>query len=230
MSSSALIKSSLAKKYWMGATGLFLCIFIVGHLAGNLQLLMDNTNDAAKLQFNAYAKFMTTNIAIKVMSWITYISIILHAIDGLMLTLKNRAARPVNYVYSRPDKNSIWSSRNMGILGSIIFIFLVLHMRVFWAEMHWGDIGVDANGNRNLWDVVINYYNDPELGLVFCILYAVAMVAVSLHLVHGFQSGFQSLGLYHSAYTPLIKKAGIVFSVVVPAAFAWIPFHIYLTY
>ena len=111
-----LIKSHTVKKYWMGATGLFLCLFLIGHLAGNLQLFLDGY--AGKLQFNEYAVFMTTNPAVKLLSYLTYFSILFHAVDGLVITINNRKARPEGYAYSKPSANSLWSSRNMGILGN----------------------------------------------------------------------------------------------------------------
>lgn len=131
MAKSALLKSSLAKKYWMALTGLFLCLFLVGHLLGNLQLIFSDA-----LAFNLYALFMTTNPAVKALSYLTYISILFHAIDGIILTVQNKKARPVGYVMNRPQKNTIWASRNMAVLGTIILVFIVTHMVNFWAVMH----------------------------------------------------------------------------------------------
>lgn len=131
MAKSALLKSSLAKKYWMAVTGLFLCLFLVGHLIGNLQLIFGDA-----LQFNQYALFMTTNPVVKVMSYVTYISILFHAIDGIMLAYQNAKARPVGYTKNNPSANSTWSSRNMAVLGTLILIFIVTHMANFWARMH----------------------------------------------------------------------------------------------
>lgn len=131
MAKSALLKSSLAKKYWMALTGLFLCVFLIGHLVGNLQLIY-----ADALQFNQYALFMTTNPAVKVLSYVTYISIIFHAIDGILLTVQNRKARPVKYAKENQGANTIWASRNMAVLGTVILVFIVTHMVNFWARMH----------------------------------------------------------------------------------------------
>ena len=150
MAKSALLKSSLAKKYWMALTGLFLCLFLTGHLLGNLQLL--STGEDAALHFNQYALFMTTNPAIKVLSYLTYISILFHAIDGILLAIQNQKARPVKYVMNKPEKNTIWASRNMAVLGTIILIFIVTHMVSFWARMHFDKnmplqtVVIDAGG------------------------------------------------------------------------------------
>jgi len=131
MAKSALLKSSIAKKYWMALTGLFLCLFLAGHLAGNLQLLVPNN----ALNFNQYALFMTTNPAVKLLSYLTYISILFHAIDGILLTIQNKKARPVGYAKTDGSSSS-FASRNMAVLGTIILVFIVTHMVNFWAKMH----------------------------------------------------------------------------------------------
>ena len=228
MGSSALLKSSLAKKYWMALTGLFLCLFLVGHLAGNLQLFI--TGEEGQLQFNAYAKFMTSNPAVMILSYVTYISILFHAIDGIVLTVANRKARPVKYQYSKPSANSPWTSRNMGILGTIILAFIVVHMSNFWYVMHFGDIPMDAAGNKDLHTVVVAAFTDSSIGLIFVAGYVLAMAAVSFHLVHGFQSAFQSLGLRSSNLVQPVKVVGYLFAIIIPLLFASIPVFIHLTY
>jgi succinate dehydrogenase / fumarate reductase cytochrome b subunit len=130
MAKSAILKSSLAKKYWMALTGLFLCLFLSGHLAGNLQLIFSDA-----LHFNQYALFMTSNPAVKILSYLTYISILFHAIDGILLTIENKKARPIGYAKTDGSSSS-FSSRNMAVLGTIILVFIVTHMVNFWAVMH----------------------------------------------------------------------------------------------
>jgi succinate dehydrogenase / fumarate reductase cytochrome b subunit len=134
MSNSAILSSSIAKKYWMALTGLFLCLFLVGHLLGNLQLIFI-TGEEGKLAFNEYAYFMTHNPLIKVMSWLTYLSIIFHAVDGILLTIQNKKARPIPYAHNNPSANSSFPSRNMALLGSLILIFIATHMANFWWKM-----------------------------------------------------------------------------------------------
>lgn len=137
MSKSVLLKSSIAKKYWMALTGLFLCLFLVGHLLGNLQLFIGG--EEGKRAFNEYAYFMTHNPLIKVMSWLTYLSILFHAIDGILLAVQNKKARPVGYANNKPNTNSTAASRNMALLGSVILIFIVTHMANFWWKMKYSD-------------------------------------------------------------------------------------------
>lgn len=229
MSKSVLIKSSLAKKYWMAATGLFLCLFLAGHLAGNLQLFI--SGEEGRLQFNEYALFMTTNPAVKILSYVTYFSILFHAVDGILLTLENRKARPVGYAYSNPGANSTWYSRSMAVLGTAILVFIVVHMQNFWYRMHFGDLPIDMNGNKDLYQVVMDFFNPAvnSTAIVALLIYVVAMGALAFHLMHGFQSAFQSVGLRHKKYTPIIEKIGFAFAVIVPLAFASIPVYLFLT-
>jgi succinate dehydrogenase / fumarate reductase cytochrome b subunit len=224
MSKSVLIKSSLAKKYWMAGTGLFLCLFLVGHLLGNLQLLLPA--ETASDSFNLYAKFMTTNPVVKILSYITYFSILFHAIDGILLVVQNKKARPVDYAYNKPSANSNWASRNMGLLGTVLLLFLIIHMRSFWYEMHFGDIPTVLIGGEDVKDLyAITTSAFKELWYV--ILYIVCMVAIAFHLSHGFSSAFQTIGASHPKYSPIVKKIGYAFGILIPFAFAIIPLALY---
>ena len=135
MAKSALLKSSIGKKYWMALTGLFLCLFLVGHLAGNLQLIF-----GTDLQFNQYAYFMTSNPAVKILSYLTYFSILFHAVDGILLTIQNKKARPIGYVKNNAAANITWQSRNMAVLGTLLLVFIATHMVNFWAKMHFSNM------------------------------------------------------------------------------------------
>ena len=230
MAKSALLKSSLAKKYWMAFTGLFLCMFLVGHLAGNLQLLA--SGEGARDQFNEYALFMTTNPVVRVLSILTFASIIFHAIDGVILTINNRKARPQGYVSYRPSTNTKWPSRNMGILGTVILAFLVVHLVNFWGEMKFGDLEVYETANeqvvKDLYTLTIKTFQDAQFGLLWVIIYAISMLAVGFHLYHGYGSGFQSLGINHPQYNKFIRKVGVyVFAILIPLLFAIIPIYIH---
>lgn len=224
MAKSGILGSSIAKKYWMALTGLFLITFLIVHLLGNLQLL--DLSEEGQMKFNAYAKFMTTFPLIKIVSYLLYFSILFHAVDGIVLVIQNRKARPERYRSWKPNNNSIWASRNMGLLGTIILAFIIMHMSQFWYTMHWGELGLDADGNKNLAQAVITTYQDGTAGMVMVILYVVAMAAMGFHLWHGFQSAFQTLGINHQKYTPIIKKVGYAFSVLVSIAYASIPVYI----
>ncbi len=206
----------------MALTGLFLILFLVVHLLGNLQLLKDDEGQS----FNIYAEFMTSNPLIKIISVVNYAFILIHIIWSIIITRRNRAARgPVGYALNR--NSSHWTSRNMGILGTFIFIFLVIHLRSFWYEMHWGDIPIanyDGVDYKNLYHVVDVAY----ASLWFVLLYVTSMALLGFHLFHGFGSAFQTLGLNHVKYNPLIRFVGVAFAIVVPALFALIPVYMYL--
>lgn len=226
--SSALLKSSIAKKYWMAFTGLFLVLFLIGHLLGNLQLL--SGAEDAKDTFNLYAKFMTSNPLIKIMSYITYISILFHAIDGIMLTVQNRKARPEQYAYNKPEANSKWASRNMALLGTVLLVFIILHMLAFWKRMHFGPIEtymLDGESIKDLYTITIAAFQDPASGLIVVAIYTIAMLALAFHLSHGFHSAFQSLGLRHAKHTQTIEKVGKLIAVGIPLLFAIIPLYIH---
>lgn len=217
MARSALLGSSLVKKYWMALTGLFLIVFLITHLAGNLQLL--DMSPEGQLKFNAYAKFMTTFPLVKAVSYLLYFSILFHAFDGILLAIQNRKARPVRYVRENAGANRSWASNNMALLGTLILAFIIGHMADFWYEMHWGPVGLDADGNKDLYSEVAEAFGQPW----YVALYVVMMAVLAFHLLHGFQSAFQSLGLNHPRYTPLIKSLGVFIAVVVPVLFALIP-------
>lgn len=206
----------------MALTGLFLCIFLVAHLAGNLQLL--DLSVPGQEKFNEYAKFMTTFPLVKVVSYLLYASILFHAIDGLYLALQNKKARPVSYAYEKPGANSKWYSRQMALLGTLLLVFIVIHMRSFWYEMHFGDIGVDANGNKDLATITISAFKQWW----YVLFYVLSMLVLGFHLLHGFKSSFQTLGLNHPKYNKTIHTVGLFFGVFIPILFALIPVWVFV--
>lgn len=227
MSNNGLLKSSLAKKYLMALTGLFLCTFLVGHLAGNLQLFIQGAE--GQQAFNEYAEFMTTFPLVKLLSYLTYACVLFHIVDGIVLTIRNRKSRPVGYVKEKGSANASWASRNMGVLGTIIAVFLVSHMQTFWYKMHFGEMPMH-DGLKDLHTVVLAFFSpENSWGIVAVLGYVLAQMALAFHLVHGFQSGFQSLGLRHPKYTPAIEKTGYLFGIGVPLLFAIIPVFLYIT-
>jgi len=217
-----ILSSTLGRKLLMALTGLFLILFLVVHLIGNLQLLKNDNGEA----FNVYAKFMTSNPVIKTISYVNYACFIIHALWALFLTIGNRRARGTQR-YAVTKNSSPWTSRNMGILGTLILIFLVIHLKGFWYEMHWGGIptvNYDGEEVKDLYATVATAYAQ----LWYVALYVFSMLVLAFHLWHGFVSSFQSLGLNHPKYNPLIAFVGKAFAIVVPALFALIPIWMYL--
>ena len=206
-----------------GLSGFFLVLFLLGHLLGNLQLFIPG-EDGQK-QFNEYALFMTTNPAVKILSVLTYSSIILHTVLTLFLVFQSSNARDVKYLQSSGNANSTWGSKNMAVLGTLILIFIVIHMKSFWYEMHFGVIGLDPWGNKDLHTVTVTAFNE----LWYVLFYVLSMVVLAVHLKHGVESVFQTLGIKTRRYVSLIHKAAYGFALIVPAAFASIPIYLYVT-
>ena len=213
------ITSSIGKKLVMSLTGLFLISFLVVHLIGNLQLLYSDGGEA----FNIYAQFMTTFLPIKVISYGLYAGIILHAIQGILIAWQNKKAKGVKYEVSTYENGS-WASKNMALLGILIFAFLCIHMGDFWYSMHWGDLPMVTYEGHDT--PVKDLYAKVSMSFSqwwIVVIYLVGLLALALHLLHGFQSAFTTLGLVHKKYTPIIRALGIGYSILIPLAYAAIP-------
>lgn len=221
---TGFLGSSVVKKYWMSLTGLFLIVFLIIHLIGNLQLL--DLSQEGRESFNAYSAFMTSNPFIMLMSYVLYFSILFHAFEGIYIAVKNSQARSIRYKKYKPSR-TFWASRNMSLLGTIILAFVVVHMAQFWYPMHWGPIGEDAAGNKDLAKVVTTIYSEGSMAIWWVLIYVVSMVAIAFHLWHGFESSFQSIGISHAKYNPVLQGIGRTYSVVVPLLFAIIPVYVY---
>ena len=214
--------SKIFQKALAALSGGFLILFLIGHLAGNLQLFIPG--ELGKKQFNAYALFMTTNPAVMVLSYLTYFSILLHSTLTIFLTLKSRSVRPVKYLVNSGSSNSTWSSRNMAFLGTVLLIFLIVHLRSFWYEMHFGEIGLDKWGNKDLYTVTVTAFDN----IFYTAFYVISMIMLAFHLHHGVESAFQTLGLNTLKYEKTIKFIGQGIAVVIPLVFATIPITLYV--
>ncbi|RKO71532.1 succinate dehydrogenase [Sphingobacterium puteale] len=247
--SKPVFSSSIGKKLIMSLTGIFLCLFLVVHLVGNLQLFKDD----AGLAFNKYAYFMTHFTPIKVVSYLLYASVIVHVIYAITLSMKNKAARPIGYAKYDGQANSKWNSRNMGILGTVILVFLATHMSNFWWKFHndqvpYIEYRTDlATGQTTARELQASEFHDYQetvennvqilkardlykqvdfafKNVALVALYVIAMAALAFHLIHGFQSAFQTLGFNHRRYIGIIRAIGVwVFGVLIPIGFAIMP-------
>jgi len=229
MSNSGVFSQSIGRKIAMGLTGLFLISFLAVHCFLNALIFFNDNGET----FNIGAHFMATNWIIRAMEIVLFAGILLHIWLALKLTIQNRRARSVKYAVGPGQSNSKWYSRWMGLLGTLILMFLIVHCRHFWVETrfigleHFQEQGVnpiDIGGYENLYGVMKLVFS--ELWVV--ILYCLAMVSLAYHLLHGFQSSFQSLGLNHKKYTPFIKALGMAFSIIVPIIFALMPISMYM--
>lgn len=214
--------STLSRKILMCVTGLFLSFFLLIHFLGNLQLFLPQ--EQAHLQFNAYSHFLSGNIIIKIVSYVLYTSIIVHAVDGLIITLRNRKSGG-NYRNDNRKRASTWASRNMGILGTLILIFLVIHFQNFWYVYKFGNLPLDDHGNKDLYILVITVFKEWW----YVLIYVVSMIALSYHLLHGIQSAVRTLGVFHPKFVRWFKYAGIAYSLVICCGFALMPIYIFFT-
>lgn len=215
--STGFLKTSVGKKVLMGLTGLFLISFLVVHVSLNATIFMMDGGQT----FNAGADFMAHNPVIRIMEIVLFAGLIIHIVQALTLTLANKKARPVAYAKIDGAANSSWYSRSMGILGSLLLLFLVSHLSHFWIDTK---IAVFKHEEHNTYLEMKEVFSHWYVVLI----YLVGVIALCYHLLHGFQSAFQSLGLNHKLYTPIIKKVGVWFSIVVCLLFAAMPVCMFL--
>jgi succinate dehydrogenase / fumarate reductase cytochrome b subunit len=155
--------------------------------------------------------------------------LLIHIIDGLLLYVQNRAARPVKYAYNNEGANSPWYSRSMALLGTLLLIFLIIHLAHFWVKSRF--TGLPEIDHPVFKGQMIDLYSEMYkiFGNIYVVvLYVLAQVALGYHLLHGFKSAFQSLGLNHTKYNKLIAVTGTAFAIIVPFIFALMPIVIYL--
>ena len=212
--------SSIGKKVIMGITGLFLCSFLVVHCGLNSLIFF---NDGGVL-FNEGAEFMAHNVLIRTMEIVLFLGILAHIFQALFLTIQNKKSRPIGYAVVNGNANSKWYSRSMGLLGTLILIFLIVHLSHFWYVSRLTD--EITSGQETLYGEMKEVFENP----LWVILYVLSMISLAYHLLHGFKSGFQSLGINHPKYTPFIKSLGVAFSIVIPFIFALMPLAFYFNF
>ena len=211
------LTSSVGKKFVMGLSGFFLISFLLFHVSINSLIFI---NDGGVV-FNKAAHFMSHNLVVRILEIGLFVGIILHIVQAILLTQQNKAARPVAYAYNNASANSKWYSRSMGLLGTLILMFLIIHLYHFW------------------WPTKAAVFNSEEhdtfqgLKAVFSewwvvLIYVAGLVSLSYHLLHGFASAFQSLGWNHKKWAPVVKTIGIWFSIIIPLIFAMMPISIFL--
>jgi succinate dehydrogenase / fumarate reductase cytochrome b subunit len=217
MAQSALLKSSIAKKVAMALSGLFLITFLALHFFINM------TSVFSSEIFNTMSHFMGYNPLIQfVMQPILVAGVIFHFVMGFVLELKNRSARPIAYVKYDGAANASWASRNMIVSGLVVLAFLGLHFYDFWVhEMVYKYVEVNAIDETRYFPELVHKFESP----VRTGLYCVAFVLLSLHLWHGFNSSFQSVG-FDNKYAKSLHKLGYAFAIVIPFGFIFIAlFH-----
>ena len=225
--------SSVGKKLVMGFTGIFLVLFLIVHVGLNACIWAAAYDPADQGQmFNKAAHFMGSNVLPRVLEIGLFAGFFLHIFQGYLLTLENRKKRSIGYAVSYAD-GSKWYSRSMAILGTLLLMFLVMHIYHFWTPSRLGGMGtvqpleeVYYNGikHHNLYAEMRNVFVGNTLIVA---LYVLACGSLAYHLLHGFQSAFKTIGIHNKKISGLINSVGVGFSIIVPLLFALMPLSFY---
>lgn len=214
------LNSSIGKKFMMAVTGSFLIIFLVVHLIGNITLFFGAS------AFNAYVSTLDViKPLIRVIELVLLGAFILHIFNGFRLWLENKRARGVTYKINGSHENTDVFSRTMFLTGSIVFIFLVLHLATFFWRFNVHDPQGLADTHQ-YFDIVTGFFQIWW----YVILYIVAVLLLGFHLNHGFQSAFQTFGWNHKKYFPLVQKIGTLYAIIMALGFASMPIYFFFFY
>jgi succinate dehydrogenase / fumarate reductase cytochrome b subunit len=225
--------SSVGKKLVMALTGLFLISFLVVHVGINACIYNDlsffDHDDNGKM-FNQAAHFMGSSVVIRIMEIGLFIGFIIHIIQGYVLEVQNRKRRSVGYKVKMGTEGSRWYRKSMGLLGTLILFFLIIHISQFWVPSRITNdlneqeyLGPNGPKVHDLFARMVEVFQNPWI----VVLYVVACISLAWHLVHGFQSAFRTVGVHNKKYISLLKAFGIGFSILVPLLFALMPISMY---
>ena len=176
---------------------------------------------------------MGTTVVIRIMEIGLFLGLILHVVQGYILEAKNLSRRGQGYAISVGNKGSKWYTRTMGLLGTLLLLFLVMHVYHFWTPSRLGGIAsiqplaeVEYNGKpyHNLYAEMVTVFQNP----LVVIVYVLGCISLAYHLAHGFHSAFRTLGVYNNRYLKMLHSMGIGFAVIVSLAFAMMPVSMYL--
>lgn len=209
--------SSVGKKLVMGLTGIFLILFLIVHAGLNACIW---ANDGGEMFLHA-AHFMGGNWVPRILEIGLFVGFILHIYQGYLLTLENKKKRSVGYAVAYSD-GSKWYSRSMGLLGTLILLFLIMHMSHFWFP--------NRSNQGFLLGPEINLYEKmkTEFSVLWVVIvYVIGCISLAYHLAHGFQSAFKTLGVHNKKYNKMLISIGYGFSVIVPLVFAMMPISFY---
>ncbi|WP_147203241.1 succinate dehydrogenase cytochrome b subunit [Segetibacter aerophilus] len=227
-----MFTSSIGQKLTMALTGLFLITFLIVHVGLNACIW---ANDGGQM-FNTGANFMSSMLVIRIMEIGLFAGIIIHVIQGLLLFFENKSKRKIGYAIEYGERGSKWYSRSMGLLGTLLLLFLIMHIYHFWVPSRLGGMWnikpleeVDyTNGlgkqYHNLYAEMINVFQNP----IVVILYVLGCISLAYHLMHGFESAFRTIGVHNNRYLKMLRYVGRGYSIIISIAFAMMPISIYL--
>lgn len=205
----------IIQKVFLALTGFFICVFLIVHLGANALLLLPP--DQARGLYNGYSAALRHNPFILVVAYINYACIIGHVILAVLITIRNRQSKGPQGQMKSQAPSVTWTSQNMGLLGTLLLAFIVIHMANFWYRVKF------LNEDQDIYQLVMDLFKEP----LYVFLYAAAMLPLGLHLAHGVKSAFKSLGLYHRKYLRWVAVGGVGYSWIVGLGFAVIPVVIY---
>jgi succinate dehydrogenase / fumarate reductase cytochrome b subunit len=223
---SELFTSSVGKKFVMGLTGIFLILFLIVHVGLNACIWAMDGGE----MFNMAAHFMGATVVMRVLEIGLFLGFILHIVQAYMLENQNRKKRGVTYQVPMGNKGSKWYSRYMGWLGTFVLLFLVVHIRQFWVPSRFLEMPEVTYPPGVAVHDLFSLMKDTFTNIWYVALYLVGCLALSYHLMHGFQSAFRSLGVYNNRYLKLINGIGVGFAIIVPLTFAMMPVSMYFNW
>jgi succinate dehydrogenase / fumarate reductase cytochrome b subunit len=220
-----LFKTSIGRKNLMAFTGLFTIFFLIIHLIGNLILIIPDSYFPIEFwgnvasthdMYNAYSHFLVHFWPVSLVAWVLYAALIVHVIDAILITLNNNKAKGEKYKVT-DNSTSTWYSRNMGILGTIIGIFIFIHMAQFWLQYK------VLENEHDLYNLVVATFKEWWV----LVIYEIGIIALGFHLVHGIESAHRSLGVYPKNAMGVVKYIALCFGIIMAVLYAIIPIILY---
>src|SRR4051812_3877346 len=220
--------SSIGRKLVMAITGVSLVLFLIVHVTVNacMWAIIFIPNDNGEV-FNKAAHFLGQTLVPRVLEIGLFLFFIIHIIQGYVLEASNRSKRGTSYAVNYGNRGSTWYSRSMGLLGTLIFLFLIMHIYDFWIPSRFGGLDpvvYDNNEYHNLYGEMIKVFQNPFI----VVLYIAGCISLAYHLAHGFQSSFKTLGVNNKKYISMFKSIGNAFAIIVSLVFATMPLSVYL--
>jgi succinate dehydrogenase / fumarate reductase cytochrome b subunit len=222
MTWSEFFTSSIGKKLVMALTGLFLITFLIIHVGINACIFANDNG----VMFNKAAHFMGSSYVIRIIEIGLFAGFLIHIIQGFVLEAKNLSRRGKGYRINLASKGSKWYSRTMGLFGTLLFFYLIMHISHFWIPSRITGLEstiIDNKEYHNLFGRMVEVFQNPFI----VVLYVLGTISLAWHLVHGFQSAFRTIGVHNNRYLSIINILGIAFSIIVPLIFALMPISIH---
>jgi succinate dehydrogenase / fumarate reductase cytochrome b subunit len=232
---SQFFTSAVGRKIVMALTGLFLISFLIVHVGLNACIFADlkwfNPEDNGEM-FNKAAHFMGSTIVTRILEIVLFLGFIVHIIQGYAVELKNRGRRSKGYQVDLGSRGSTWYSRSMAILGTLIFLYLIMHVAQFWVPSRITGLEevsyADAPGKmyHNLFLRMYDVFQSP----LIVVLYLIGVLSLAYHLAHGFSSSFRSMGVHNRKYLTMLKGLGYGFTIIVCLLFALMPISMHFNW